>query len=300
MAPLRLPASCPSSREGTRITDTITPGPLFPAKHHPELAAYLSAHTAVDASTGCWVWSGPVNDKGVGRASPSIRDTFGTISIPRLAVMALTGSLPAEGTRLRQSCGNPRCCCPDHRTSKVTEREATKAARAEVRKALSAARAAEREVARNESRKAARKDAKEAKLQARMASTESHRGPLVAGERVLWDCGTATRIRGHLSVGRHHRFDARTVWSVQSYRERIIGGALFRASTLLGISTELHKAILSGPAARRFKLPSGDVVYEMEPAWVPLDAPPEDSPVDDLDPFEPALGGLPEDLPWAA
>lgn len=64
-----------------------------------------------DRANGCWIWSGPVNNKGYGYIS--INGDFKLAH--RLSFSLIKGVIP-EGAHLCHSCDTPRCCNPDHLT----------------------------------------------------------------------------------------------------------------------------------------------------------------------------------------
>lgn len=71
----------------------------------------------IDTSGDCWIWTGPVNNKGYGQFFISHKGYL----VHRLAYQDICGPIP-EGFELDHACRNTRCCNPAHLVP-VTHRE---------------------------------------------------------------------------------------------------------------------------------------------------------------------------------
>lgn len=273
---------------------TDTSPPLFPAQSHPALAAYLTARAETVPASGCWVWTGAMTSGGGVRANRVFGDQYGSQSATYLAWVAAHRGPPPDGERVRHTCGCPRCINPDHLTTSAAQRQqrtaqraARKAARQEAREAAQKASREAEAQARHEraaarvAAKAARQEARRAEREARQAATARKRFKPKAPRSSVpklrkdysgpetvqrFDAGSV-RIRGTVHIGRYRKLDARAVYNIQNPRP-----GPFSLRTLTGLPQYVLDAVLKAPRARRFKLPCGDWVFEMEHgARVPLD-----------------------------
>lgn len=90
--------------------------PLTPIGPNPRkapvgtpLAERLALHTQVDPETGCWLWTGSINDKGYGLTNVNGK----TVSAHRTTYQCHVGPVPA-GLTLDHLCRVPRCVNPAH------------------------------------------------------------------------------------------------------------------------------------------------------------------------------------------
>ena len=67
--------------------------------------AHWSERRTIDPVSGCWVWTGPVNNNGYGKAAGSY--------VHRLSYVVAHGPIPAD-TEVDHLCRNRRCFNPDH------------------------------------------------------------------------------------------------------------------------------------------------------------------------------------------
>lgn len=74
------------------------------------LPEQLSHRIYVDPTSGCWLWSGALTEKGYGRVSRS----GVKYRTHRLVWELLTGQRLLSGTDLHHLCPNRHCCNPDH------------------------------------------------------------------------------------------------------------------------------------------------------------------------------------------
>lgn len=71
----------------------------------PQNRAHWSERKTVDPVSGCWVWTGPVNNNGYGKV--------GNTYVHRLSYAVAKGPIPAE-TEIDHLCRNRRCFNPEH------------------------------------------------------------------------------------------------------------------------------------------------------------------------------------------
>jgi hypothetical protein len=73
---------------------------------------YICEHTTRDPATNCWNWSKYVDSKRHGYGYGRIHGYEDRLA-HRLAYSVFVGPIPT-GQNLKQKCGNPRCCNPNH------------------------------------------------------------------------------------------------------------------------------------------------------------------------------------------
>ncbi len=74
------------------------------------LADYIESKSIPEALTGCWLWTGSVDDGGYGRIN---KKTWGDRRVHRLSYRAYLGEIP-QGMLVLHRCDVPSCCNPNH------------------------------------------------------------------------------------------------------------------------------------------------------------------------------------------
>jgi hypothetical protein len=80
------------------------------------LAARMLDKIAIDAASGCWIWTGYVSNTKLPYGKVGIRRPDGTNGmglVHRVMYQLLVGPIP-EGLTIDHLCGNPPCCYPEH------------------------------------------------------------------------------------------------------------------------------------------------------------------------------------------
>jgi hypothetical protein len=79
---------------------------------HPSLLAQLMLHVSPEPNTGCWLWTGALNNMGYGRLKVGGRDGK-SVYAHRVAYQLFVGPIP-DGKVLDHRCSNTWCCNPAH------------------------------------------------------------------------------------------------------------------------------------------------------------------------------------------